>query len=327
MARRAKAQADEMRILFIGLDYHTYTRSIITEMERFGASVTYVDIQPRNLLFKSLRTVAGAAYERFLSRHLELAVRRSRGTSYDKVIFLQAHQMGVENLARLRDLQKQAEFVLYNWDSLSNHDYLQQAPFFDRVLTFDKRDASNHGFTYLPLFCQRGMQGLRRDRAHENTIFMVGNIVKLRRYLAVNEFRRYCSESGCVFNQHLKISPPVWLSFVRQGVFPQGTTLRAISAHAFRNMVELSCAAFDYSNHDQSGQTMRVMESLCAGKKIITNSAWVKTEPFYTKDRIHVFNGLDFSGVAEFLAEPLEDKNSTFPEYYIQSFVRTLIGT
>ena len=315
-----------MKILFIGLDYHSYTSSMIAEMQALGAAVTYVDIQPRNLFFKVLRTVGRAGYENYLGAHHARAIRACAGVAYDKVVFLQAHQMSLANLSRLRDVQKAAQFTLYNWDALSNHDYRAQARFFDRVLTFDRRDAIEHGYGYLPLFCQRAMQGLRRDRAEPGTLFMVGNIVTPQRYRAVRAFCAYCADRGLRFRQHLKISPVVWAKLVRAGIRPTGVSARSIGPDAFREMIETTLGVFDFANHAQSGQTMRMMENLCTGKKIITNNNWVRREPFYSPDRIHVFDGMDFSGVEAFLRVPLADPAAEFRQYHIQNFTRRLLG-
>lgn len=315
-----------MNILFIGLDYHDYTRNIINEMCAAGGDVTYVDIQPRSLLFKVLRTAGRSLYDRYLEVHHASAINQSKATAYEKVVFLQAHQMSPENLTNLRAAQPKAEFTLYNWDSLSNHDYRLQAKWFDRVLTFDPVDARENGYGYLPLFCSRFMQGLRRDRVEPASLFMVGNIVKPARYMAAESFRRYCAENRLKFKQHLKISPVVWFSLVRSGLYPRDVSFRSIDNAVFCDMIETSSAAFDFANHAQSGQTMRMMENLCLGKKIVTSNTWVKQEPFYSPDRIHVFDGLDFSGVTDFLNGDLVDKDADFSEYHIQSFVRQLLG-
>lgn len=315
-----------MKILFIGIQYHTYTRAIADEMRFLGADVTFVDIQPRSLPFKVLRTLARPLYERFVRRHLRVAVEAARGAVYDKVVFLQAHQMSIETLEELRQSQPHAEFSLYNWDSIATHDYLAHAKFFDRVLTFDRKDAAEHGFGYLPLFCVREWQGLAAGHAQVRSVYMVGNIVRLARYQAVSAFREYCAREGVAFRQHLKISPVVALAALRVGIWPLGVTLRSIAEPKFRKMIENSAAAFDFANHAQSGQTMRMIESLCTGKKVITNNVWVRLEPFYNPDRIHVFDGLDFSDVARFLETPLGDPNARFPEYHIQTFTRRLIG-
>ncbi|PUE42382.1 hypothetical protein [Limnohabitans sp. Bal53] len=315
-----------MKVLFFGLDYHDYTRNIINEMRAAGGDVNYVDIQPRSLIFKVLRTAGRGLYDQYLEVHHGSAVRQSKSTAYDKVVFLQAHQMSIRNLTDLRAAQPKAEFTLYNWDSLSNHDYRVQAKWFDRVLTFDPVDARNNGYGYLPLFCSRFMQGLRRDRVEPASLFMVGNIVKPGRYEAVESFRRYCAKSRLTFKQHLKVSPVVWFNLVRSGLYPRDVSFRQIDKSAFCDMIETSSAAFDFANHSQTGQTMRMMENLCLGKKIVTSNTWVKQEPFYSPDRIHVFDGLNYSGVADFMFGDIVDKDADFSDYHIQSFVRKLLG-
>lgn len=315
-----------MKVLFFGIQYHTYSKAIIDEMKMLGAEVTFVDLQPRSVARKVMRTMARRAFESMVRGRLIEAVRAARGTAYDKVVFLQAHQMPLDVLQDLRQSQPRADFSLYNWDALTTHNYRPQAAFFDRVLTFDRRDAEAQGYTYLPLFCIRRWQGLAQDRAIPGSVYMVGNIVRLERLSAVDAFRAFCAAKDLSFRSHLKITPVVLAHALRQGVWPSGVSLRAIAEPRFAEMIETSAAAFDFANHAQSGQTMRMMESLCAGKKIITNNHWVKQEPFYSPDRIHVFEGTDFSGVPAFLATPIADPVARFETYFIQSFVRKLLG-
>jgi hypothetical protein len=315
-----------MKILFFGIDYHTYTKAIIDELRMLGAEVTFVDLQPRSIPLKVIRTIAQGAFEWIVRARVIEAVRAARATIYDKVIFLQAHQMPLDVLQNLRQTQPQAEFSLFNWDAITTHDYRPQASFFDRVLTFDRRDAETYGYGYLPLFCIRRWQGLVTNRATPKSVYMVGNIVRIERYLAVEKFRAFCSAEGLTFREHLKVSPVVLAHAVRRGVWPRGVSLRAISEMRFAAMIESSMAAFDFANHAQSGQTMRMMESLCAGKKIITNNPWVKQEPFYSPDRIHVFEGTDFSGVPAFLEMPIADPTAQFDRYFVQNFVRCFLG-
>lgn len=315
-----------MNILFFGICYHGYTQAIINEISLIGANVTFVDIQPRSLGYKTMRTLSRPTFERLARRRLELAVEEARSKVYDKVIFLQAHQMPIDVLDRLRSTQPTAEFTLYNWDSLNTHDYRQHATFFDRVLTFDRHDAEVNAYGYLPLFCIRRWQELARNRAEPRSIYMIGNIVRIERYNAIEAFRSFCVSNELFFREHLKISPVVFGQALRQGVLPRGVSFRSIPEPEFANMIEISNAVFDFANHSQSGQTMRMMESLCSGKKIITNSQWVKNEPFYSSDRIHVFSGNDYSGVLDFLATPISQPDERFSEYFIQSFTRKFIG-
>ena len=315
-----------MRILFFGIQYHTYTNAIISEMETLGAKVTFVDLQPRTVGHKVMRTLARVTFEKMVWQQLLDAVEAARSTHYDKVVFLQAHQMPIHVLERLRETQPGAQFSLYNWDAITTHDYRPQAAYFDRILTFDRRDAEAHGYGYLPLFCIRRWQDLTINQATPQSVYMVGNIVRMERYSAVEQFRSFCAMHCMTFREHLKISPVVLAQALRQGVRPRGVSLRSIPEARFASMIETSLAAFDFANHAQSGQTMRMIESLCSGKKIITNNQWVRREPFFSPDRIHVFEGTDYSGVPDFLNTPIADPSNRFEGYFVQSFTRKFLG-
>jgi hypothetical protein len=313
-------------ILFVGLWYHDYTQSMIDEMVAQGHTVEYVDIQPRSLAFKVFKTLAPALYQRYLAAHHRRAILATRGRRFDTVLFLQAHQMSLENMRLLKELQPMAEFLLYNWDALSNHDYLPQAPFFDQVYTFDKVDAERHGFQYLPLFCMRFIQQLRRGRAPSRTVYTIGNIVNIQRYQAIERFRAYCQAHRIELTTYLVCSPVVYARMLLRGIVPRGVYLRSIKRKQFSAMVEEAAAVFDFANHAQTGYTMRTIENLCAGKKIITNNRLITADSFYSADRVLCFEGFDFGAVSAFLDVPLQRAEERFTAFHIQSFIRTLLG-
>lgn len=315
-----------MKILFWGLNYHTYTVSIIEELKSKGHSVDYVDIYPRSIFFKFFRTVFPAGYQRYINQYHEQAIQKYADVDYDRVIFLQAHQIQLTHLQKIRQIHTNAEFVLYNWDSISNHDYRKHAPHFDRVITFDKNDAIEMGYEYLPLFCTRDLQDVAMNSAKRNKIFMVGNIVKPARYLAVKEFRKYCKDKQLHFVTYLKITPVVLLQLWREGIIVRDFKLKSIQPATYKKIIENSYAVFDFANHTQSGQTMRIIESLCTGKKIITNNVWIKQEPFFSPDRILIIEGYQFDEVLSFLNIPLTDPTKRFEQYHIQNFVLKLLN-
>lgn len=317
--------SNNKKLLFVGLRYQDYTSAIIKEMELAGYSVTYIDIQPRTLFFKIFKTLSLLLYNKYLELYHRRAIVAAAGTEYNLVVFLQAHQITLDNLRYLKKTQPGARFVLYNWDSLSNHDYRPQAPCFDRIYTFDRVDAEKYGFSYLPLFCIRSMQGLNKGRVQPHTVYMVGNIVNVKRYEAVMKFMDYCNEHGLCFRTYLVISPVVYFRMLRQGIIPRNVYFRSIDIRRFHDMIETSSAVFDFANHQQSGYTMRTIENLCAGKKIVTNNKYVLNDFFYSPDRVLHFDEFDYSRVAEFLNIELADPDREFEELNIQSFVRNLL--
>ena len=313
------------KVLLIGLPYHNYTAAIVDELRTQGHEVSFHDIQPRDLLMKTLRVSATSWYRRRIDDHHLRILAAERGKHYDMVRFIQVHQMAPATLEALKRDQPQAEFVLYNWDSVSNHDYRAYLPLFDRVYTFDPQDALAQGIGYLPLFCIRSFLGLPRREQHRNAVYFVGNIVSIQRYRAVQAFKTYCQQQGIVFHSFLACTPYVMTLLLRAGHWPSDVSMRSIAHARFIDMIETSVAVFDFANHKQSGYTMRTIENLCAGKKIITGNPGIKSEPFCTDDRILVFDGLDFSAVKPFLDRPLLEPLANFPQFHLPNFVARLV--
>lgn len=315
-----------MNILMVALHYHHYTRAIAEEFEAMGHNVTLHDIQPRTFARKVLRNIAPQLWEYDLHRHHQAILRQERGRDYDMVLFIQVHQMRRATLDRFREAFAGARFVLYNWDSIDNHDYRDHADGFDDVYTFDPADAAGHGFKYLPLFCVREFQFADDPNAAERGVYFVGNLVRVPRYLAIADFRAYCEAHGIAFKAHLAATPPIKAALVKAGHAPRGLAGGAIARDEFVAMMRSVTTTFDFANHNQSGYTMRVIENLCARRKIITNNRRVMNESFYSPDRFHVFeDGDGYEGVAEFLSTPLAEPGRLFEEYRIQAFARHLI--
>jgi hypothetical protein len=314
-----------MNILMIALPYHSYTMQIAEELRNAGHAVNLHDIQPRDILTKSLRNISPRLWQARMDQHHRAILEEERGRDYDLVLFIQVHQMRRDMLEAFRAEFGAAKFHLYNWDSIDNHDYRPYVDLFDSVLTFDPDDALREDIEYLPLFCLREFQGLRKVDQHEKAVYFVGNLVKISRYAAFRSFMDYCERNEVRLRSHLKSTPPVLIKLLRSGHWPRGVAYDSIDRGDFISMMERSLATFDFANHQQSGYTMRVIENLCAGKKIITNNARVLGEKFYSPDRFHVFQDLDFEGVKAFLDVPLSDPELDFPEYHIQAFARHLV--
>ena len=314
-----------MNILLTALHYHDYTSNIANELRSLGHQVKVYDIMPRTFFMKSLRIVSPDRWQGALDRHHESIVDAETGNSYDLILFIQVHQISHANMVRFREAFPTSRFALYNWDSISHHDYRPYLSYFDDVSTFDPEDAQTHRLHYLPLFAGREFQGLKRREQARQAVYFVGNIVNPARYGAFDAFRAYCKREAIALQAFMVCTPPVWVRLFRAGYKPWGLAARPIDKAHFVEMVETSVAVFDFSNHTQTGYTMRIFENLCSGKKIITNNGRILAESFYSPDRVHVFKETDYSGVKAFLELPLADEGETFPAYHIQSFVRHLV--
>lgn len=315
------------KILFIGLPYHSYIGAISREMEMMGYEVTFYPVELRKTWQKVLRTISKSAYRSKLCRFLSNMVRKEKNNKYEYIVILKVHPFPLDIFKRLKVEHPEAKFIFYSWDALSpTADYTPYLPYFNKAYTFDPDDARKCGIEYLPLFCMREFQNLPTGE-YDYDVYMIGNMVKPARYKAVMAFEKYCKENRLRFKKYLKCTPVVMLKLLLKGFIPHGLKLRSIRQEEFVHIIQRSKATFDFANHKQTGYTMRFMENLCAGRKIITNNQRALSEPFYSPDRIHVFDDLNFDGIKEFLDKPLIQNNSKeIKQFYIQNFVKALLS-
>lgn len=314
-----------MKTLFIGFNYHEYTSAINGEFERMGFTSCFHDIQPERIHFKVMRRLNANLYQEALDRYHKSIIDSYDAGVFDHVIFLQVHQMSHTNMAYLRSRQKGATFTLYNWDAVTTHDYRPYLRYFDRAFTFDPQDAEVLEIEYLPLFATNRYHNIDRTRYEPTSVYFIGNIVNPERYRVVRAFEGFCRGHGLRFDFFMSSTVHGWTTMRRAGIRPRDVSLRHLSTHHQDEWIARSAAVFDFANHAQAGFTMRVMENLCAGKKIITNNLNVKNAPFYSEDRFLIYDGTDFSAVPEFLALPLDDPEASFPEYQVENFAAQLI--
>jgi len=313
------------RLLFVAFDYHEYSRAIHAEFIRLGFDSHFHSIQPGKLYLKIMRRLSSSGYQSLLDRyHRQIIMSYPQG-GFDQVVFLQVHQMSHGNMDLLKVRHPDARFSLYNWDAVTTHDYRPYLKYFDKAFTFDPADAGHLSIGYLPLFCIRRFQGLRRDQCSPLSAYFVGNIVNPRRYEAVCAFEEYCAHENILFSKYFSTTVHGWTTMLKAGLRPKKVSLRAIPDAAFVAMMQQSSAVFDFANHSQTGFTMRTMENLCAGKKIITNNPNVKNAEFYSDDRFLIFDDLDFSSVSDFLKRPLDRPDEEFSSYHVQNFARRLL--
>jgi hypothetical protein len=293
------------RMLFIGINYYAYIGKISAAFGRQGYDVDYREIEDVGFWSKTHKKLSPSAYRRQLDDYHRRLIDEAAATRYDLVFFLQCHHFSHDNMRRLRASQPAARFVLYNWDSLSTHDYRPWLTHFDKAVTFDPKDAADLKITYLPLFATRDFFEVDPSASKEFDLYFVGAIGTMHRFNALKKLHAFCRGHGIRTHFHLKCSPVVMakLLFARQWL--PGLSLRSIGFADIVRLIEKSRAVFDFANHAQSGYTMRFIENMCAGQKIITENSRVAAESFYSRDRFLVIDNLDFSGIPEFLATPV----------------------
>lgn len=324
MTRSAIDPPNMANILFIGLPLYDYTTRIIDSFQRKGHTITYFANEKRHFTDQVFRAIAPAQYARVRTRYHNEIVAEAKKQRFDQVIFIQAHRLSHEHMAELRKDHVGARFALYNWDSLSTHDYSGHLKYFDTAMTFDRKDAEKLGIGYLPLFAIPEYFGAQQDKTKKYDLYFVATIGHPSRINAVAALHKYCQANGIRLKLFLKCSPRVYALILARGIFIKGMTMGSLTQRQVIEILEESRAVFDHPNHPQSGYTMRFIENMCAGKKIVTTNHHVENEAFYSDDRFLAINDLDFSGVPAFLERPLTSTPS-FSSFALDNWTDALL--
>ncbi len=312
------------RILFIGIDYFAYAKEICAALERLGHEVDYHPIEDAGFASKTAKKFARGAYEHKLAAYHDRVIEESASKGYATILFIQCHHMQHSALERLRELHPQARFVLYNWDSLTTHDYRPWLKHFDHAATFDPDDAEALGIGYLPLFAIPRFFEIDHERPKAQDLYFVGAIGTMHRFEALERLHAFCEANGLTTRFHLKCSPVIQLKLLKARKSLPGVTGKSLSFDGIVDMLEASRGTFDFANHRQSGYTMRLIENMCAGRKIVTENPRILDEPFYRDDRFLLIDGHDFSAVPEFLARPITSELDV-QAFSIDSWAKQLV--
>lgn len=314
------------KILFIGIDYYDYASEIEKSFVRQGHEVEYHAIEPADYWSKIQKRLMPNAYRRRMDDYHMSIIRQTAGTDFDIVLFVQVHQFSKKNMEALKSAQKRARFILYNWDSLSTHDYRSFVPYFDKVATFDRSDADSCQIEHLPLFAVPAFFQARPDLPKEYDLYFVGSIVTLDRVNALKKLMQFCKARNIGLKLHMHCNPVMMLKLIFAGKYLPGMTLRSLSFDEIIGIMERSRAVCDFANHQQTGYTMRMIENMCAGKKVVTDNQHVRDEAFYSPDRFLVVDkgAESLDGLPEFLGRPSPDADFT-ATFSIDCWARELL--
>ena len=218
-------------------------------------------------------------------------------------------------LSALKDRFLGAKFCLYSWDSVENNKHILSIyDLFESIKTFDYSDSIKRKWAYRPLFSSlsyrkpktKPMQKLYDlsfiATNHSNRIEVVREVLNKNRALAFTSyFYLYVNNFPAYFLYFFK-SPMFFLSFFKYSHFktlPYSLCLKIISQ---------SRAVLDIEHPKQAGLTMRTIETLILGTKVITTNKHIKKSDLYHPTRVCV----------------IDRKNPVIPKGFIKSSFKPL---
>lgn len=232
---------------------------------------------------------------------------------------------GIENIKDLRILRKHLatrRVAVFTWNPVIDYQQNRQVRRLHirqlkglgfRVFTFDPDDARQYGLT-LTHQVYRRVDEFRQDLPAEWDIYFLGQ--DKNRFETLRTLGEQWQSAG--LRTRLQMVPEPGRSYpATQAV---EILSRSIDYTANIAAINRSRCLLEITQANQSGLTVRCLEALFFGKKLITSNPAVKALPFYDPARFFVLGEDRADGVRAFLERPLPSlaQDALAPHDFVQ---------
>ncbi|EGQ8123726.1 hypothetical protein I7100_000963 [Vibrio parahaemolyticus] len=271
------------KILFIGIGFYDYDQAIIQELERNGAEVKYIiegftnrKLRIKNKLLPSFN----------VSVHHQNLINDLPSGFFDIIFVIKGAFLSEDNMALLKESQKKARFILYQWDSISRVPNARKIlSYFDDIHSFDREDCNVYGFKFRPLFFRDEVAIKKQDNkkydlsfvgwCHDGRIDVVYSILKKYNWLN--------------FKPYLYATPREWISLMLSG-YKEHISCKRMKFDDYVTLSAQSKCVLDIPHRQQTGLTIRTIETIGLGVKLITTNKDIVNYDFYNPNNILVLD-------------------------------------
>ncbi len=274
----------------------SYHQSIKAEFESLGYATTWWNDRASNDTFHKagLRLLPDLVARRSTATFLR-QLNRLDAQAISRVLVVKGEGMSDEVIKALRARLPNAHLSLYFWDSVENTPRARAiAPLFDDVATFDPVDAQALGWTYRPLFARNESIAPPLAEADLRYDWCFIGTLHSDRYRVIERLRRSAPQRKAFF---FGFAPSRLLLAAR---YLRDPSLRKASAGSVSHhampvaqvvaAVGASRAMLDVEHPRQRGLTMRTIETLLSGRKLITTNRYIADSDLFDPSRVHVID-------------------------------------
>lgn len=288
------------RILMFCPKFFGYDKKMAEALREQGHLVDLYDERVSNsALAKTCIRYNIKLFHPVLDRYVSRVIAENTGKQYDYIFIIKGEGLTRKGLAMLREAYPNAKQILYLWDSLDNFsDGLGKARLYDRVLTFDPDDAKQYGLVFRPLFYHKGFASKQAPSEFTHDIAFIGTAHSSRPRI-VKALTTQCEADGRKFYSYL--FTPHYLVYLYNKVLNReyrnvkwsDLHTQPLPTETVRKIYDTSRCALDVEHGNQKGLTIRTIEMLGMGKKVITTNTLIAQYDFYNPQNFFIIDRAD----------------------------------
>tara|TARA_R110001583_G_scaffold192734_1_gene359654 strand:+ start:6222 stop:7229 length:1008 start_codon:yes stop_codon:yes gene_type:complete len=231
---------------------------------------------------------------------------------------------------------KNVKVTLYMWDSIANYPQsLKLSVLVDDFSSFDESDCKNYGARFVPLFyVDTIFNNLNIER--DLSLLFVGSVHSDRLKILSKLKVVFDKSNIAVFfylflkNRSLYLKSKFIDKKYFYGFKYSDFTFKSMSLDEISAMYSTSSCVLDIQNSNQSGYTIRTLEALASGCKLITTNSSILSSNLYSTERVLIIGrdvDFDIDRLVSFVStKPIynSDYESIIYDYSLKSWLKKL---
>ena len=295
--REVKTSSNSIgHVLLISPLTFSYHLNISATLQAMGYEVTWWDERASSATwYKIALRLCPALAARLSEKKFFTKLERINQCNISHVLVIKGEGLSQRVVKAIRNTFPGASVGLYLWDGVENvGGVFRILGEFDSIATFDPMDAETNGWFYRPLFGRNISPHKEKLSSVKYDWSFIGTIHS-DRHRVIHRLRgrydvKYRYFIFCYFQ-----SP--FILFIRK-IFdwtlwraPKGTlSTQSMIATEVAEIVDCSKAVLDVEHPRQRGFTMRTIETLLAGKKLITTNKHIFNSDLHDATRVCVID-------------------------------------
>jgi hypothetical protein len=318
---------EDKKILFMAPKHYYLEGKIIEALELMGADVTYypevlysrVCTLIRDKIFHPLNKVPDRIYFRKILSEI-------KQDQFDVFFLIRGGSIDSHFMDALHKKLPNAYYVMYQWDSLVHNNYQPIIKYFNKTLSFDKDDADELAITYLPLFYTDEFNDIKAKQEDIFDISFFGTFHSDRLHV-IKQVAKECKNKNLKFHYHLyagKIN--LLFLLLRRKIFFTDLKYFKTYGASLLDIIEqysISKAVLDVEMTNQVGLTLRTLEALGAGRKLLTTNINIKNSEIFDTNYIQILDRENPIIDIEFINSLIVDSHR-YDEFHISKWVNTI---
>ena len=277
-------------ILFISPEFFGVDKEIISNLRKLGANVIWFDERAVKSSFgRAVNSINPALFNCYSNRYYKSIIDTVSG-DIDIILVIKGDMITPKTIDSFRNRWPKAELILYLYDPVINiHGIESKLSLYDRVISFEPKDCKKYGFEFRPLFSDFSNTEIERNNEFDICFYgtMYGD-----RFDIVYQVRELCEKKCMRFYSFCFLRGKfmaLYYMVTNKGFRKLGLksiSFKPKSASELSNIVKKSKTILDANDINQQGLTIRTLETLLSGKKMITTNSDIANYDFYNPNNI-----------------------------------------